>query len=160
LTFVQDCVISRMTELDTPPNAKTPWHLWAVGIPAVIWNAIGVMDFTMTVTRNSAYMSAFSEEQLNYFYSFPLWLLVVWGIAVIGAELGSLLLLLRQKLACKVFLISFVATCITMLHNYLFTNGYAIMGGIGAVIFSVVIFVIALLLLIYAKKLTKAGLLR
>ena len=78
-------------------HTQTPGHLWVIGSVAVLWNAMGLFDFVMTMTRNEAYLSGFTEEQLVYFYSFPGWVVALWGIAVIGGELGSVLLLARKS---------------------------------------------------------------
>ena len=47
---------------------KTPWHLWAVGIISLLWNAFGAFDYVMTKLKNPAYMAAFTPEQQAYFY--------------------------------------------------------------------------------------------
>lgn len=139
--------------------AKTPWHLWVVGIVTLLWNSMGVLDFVMTQTKNEAYMSEFTEEQLEFFYGFPMWLVIVWGIAVIGGLLGSLLLLLRNKLAFPVLAASLVAMVTTAIHNFAISNGLEIMGTLG-VIFTVVIFTIALLLVLYSARMKANGVLR
>ncbi|NNJ77956.1 MAG: hypothetical protein HKP19_01735, partial [Xanthomonadales bacterium] len=61
---------------------KTPFHLWLIGILAVLWNAIGAFDYTATQMQMDFYMSQFSEEQLAYFYGFPAWVDAAWAIAV------------------------------------------------------------------------------
>jgi len=50
---------------DTYHAAKTPApiHLWVMGILGAVWNAMGVMDYVMTLSRNKAYMSGFSPQQ-------------------------------------------------------------------------------------------------
>ncbi len=137
----------------------TPWHLWVIGIVTALWNAMGVLDFIMTVTKNEAYMSGFTQEQLDYFYGFPMWVVVIWAIAVFGSLLGSLMLLLRTKLAVAVFAISLLAMVSTAIYNFVFTNGLEIMGTGGA-IFTAIIFVVAALLVFYAVKMKQAGVLR
>ncbi len=57
---------------DTTQSAKTPWHLRVVGTVSLLWNSFGALDFTMTETRNAAYLKAFTAEQLAYFSGFPL----------------------------------------------------------------------------------------
>ena len=74
---------------ELPQNKETPWHLWIIGVLATLWNSIGVMDFTMTVTRNEAYMSSFTEAQLAYYYSFPIGIYLLWGLAVLSARITS-----------------------------------------------------------------------
>ena len=71
------------------PIIKTPFHLWIVGILAVLWNAIGAFDFIATQYKIESYMSQFTPEQLEYFYGFPLWMEVAWAVAVWGSLLAS-----------------------------------------------------------------------
>jgi hypothetical protein len=139
---------------------RTPWHLWAVGILAVLWNGMGAFDYLMTQTRNEGYMGQFTAEQLDYFYGFPAWVVAFWAIAVWGGVLGSILLLLRKKLAEPVFLVSFLAMVVTTIHNYVLSDGLEVMGGIGTLLFSAAIFVVALLLYLYARAMRDRGVLR
>jgi len=148
-----------MSDSELPQNKKTPWHLWIIGVLATLWNSIGVMDFTMTVTRNEAYMSSFTEAQLAYYYSFPIGIYLLWGLAVLSALMGSLLLLLRQKLACRLFGVSLVSLVITTGYNYGYADAFERGGGLPGLLFSVIIFMIAVLLVIYARAMKKKGLL-
>ena len=70
-----------MSAINTQP---TPWHLWAVGVVGLLWSAMGAMDYVMTQTHNEAYMSAFTPEQLAFFYGIPIWAVATWAIAVWG----------------------------------------------------------------------------
>ncbi len=146
-----------MTNPTPPSSASTPWHLWVVGGLSFLWNAGGAFDFLMTQTRNEAYMAAFTPEQLEYFYGFPLWAVFTWGIATWGSLLGSLLLLLRKGLAVSVFIASFVCLVLTSIQNFVLSDGLEI---IGAIIFSAAIFVIGLLLIVYARAMRAREVLR
>ena len=77
-------------------NVKAPVHLWIVGILALLWNAVGAFDYLATKLRLDFYMSQFTPEQLDYFYGFPTWMVAAWAVAVWGALLGSLGLLVRK----------------------------------------------------------------
>jgi hypothetical protein len=138
---------------------KAPWHLWLVGILAVLWNSVGVVDYVMTQLQNAAYMSAFTQVQLDYFYSQPMWVTISWGIAVWSSLIGSILLLMRKKISVGVFLLSIVGVVVTSVYSYGLSNGYEIMGGLFALIFSIMIFVIAVALYFYAKSMTNKGVL-
>lgn len=140
-------------------SLKTPWHLWVIGVVGILWNSMGVMDFVMTLSKNQDYMKAFTPEQIEFFYSFPGWLVVFWAIGVFGGLVGSLLLLFRSKLAVPVFGASLIAMVTTAIHNYGFDKMYE-MTGMGAAIFTAVIFVIALLLVIYSMAMQKRAVLR
>ena len=118
----------------------TPRHLWIVGIVALLWSLLGAMDYIMTETRNEAYMSQFTPEQLEFFYSFPAWLVAFWAIAVWGGVLGAVLLLMRKKLAVPILLVSLLCMVVTVIHNYGFAGGADIVGGVG-LFFSAVIFI-------------------
>ena len=141
------------------PAASVPWHLWAVGAVALLWNGIGAFDYTMTESRNAAYLAAFTPEQLAYFVSLPKWVVATWATGVWGGVLGSLLLLLRQCRAPQVFAVSLGGMAITFVHNYALSDGIRIMGG-GAVVFSIVIFTVGMALLVYARFMAKAQVLR
>jgi hypothetical protein len=137
---------------------KAPIHLWIVGVLALLWNAMGAWDYLATKLRLEAYMEGFTEEQLAYFYGFPSWVVAFWAIAVWGALLASVGLLLRRKWSVWVFGVSFVALVVTSIHNFGLSNGAEIMGSVG-VIFAVVIWIISILLLMYSCWLAKRGVL-
>ena len=136
-------------------TTATPWHLWAVGAVALLWNCIGAFDYTMTESRNAAYLAPFTPEQLAYFLALPKWVVATWATGVWGGVLGSLLLLLRQKRAQQVFAVSLTGMAATFFHNYILSDGIRIMGG-GAVLFSAVIFSFGAVLLAYARRMATA----
>lgn len=137
-------------------DTATPRHLWVVGVLSLLWNLFGAMDYLMTQTQNEAYMGQYTPEQLDFFYGFPAWLVAFWAIAVWGAVAGSILLLMRKRYAFHVFLVSFLCLVVTSIHNYGFAGATDIVGGAGLV-FSVIIFVVALGLVFYARNMTRRG---
>jgi hypothetical protein len=139
--------------------AKTPWHLWVVGVVSLLWNSVGAFDFVMTQTKNAAYMSGFTPAQREYYYGFPFWVVAAWGIAVWGGVLGSLLLLLRKCLAVLLFLSSVISMVLTDIYMFVLSGGREVMGGVGPLVFSAVIFVVGVLLLAYACSMRKRGVL-
>jgi hypothetical protein len=148
-----------MSEAPQSTRPRTPWHLWVVGIVALLWNAMGAFDYLMTQTKNEAYMSHFTPEQLDYFYGFPAWVVSAWAIAVWGGVLGSLLLLVRRGLAYGVFLVSFLGLAITTIHNFVLTPGLEVIGGVGPMVFSATIVLVAILLILYSRVQKKRGVL-
>lgn len=146
---------------DTPVQEtnKTPWHLWTVGIIGLLWSAMGAMDFVMTQSHNEAYMSAFTEQQLQFFYGFPVWVVIAWGIAVWGGVLGSLFLLMRKQISVLVYLASLVAMVITTIQNYGLSDGMQVMGDAFSLIFTGIIFAASMGLYLYAKAMQTKGVL-
>ena len=139
-------------------TTKAPLHLWIVGVLAVLWNAIGAFDYTATQLRIEAYMSAFTPEQLEYFYGFPAWAVAAWAFGVWGAFLGSIALLLRKSWAVWLFGASIAGLVFTTLHNFVLTDGAALMGP-GGIAFSAIIWAIALFLFFYARAMARRGVL-
>ena len=145
----------------TPPSIKAPWHLWLVGVISLLWNAMGALDFTMTQLNNEAYLKALTPEQLAYVHGFPMWSVIAWGIGTWGSFLGSVLLLFRRGFVANLFAASHFGAVLTNLYTYGLSDGMKIMhGGAGMVIFSAVIFVIAVLLFLYARAMRRRGVLR
>jgi hypothetical protein len=143
-----------------PPAVATPWHLWLVGVLALLWNSIGAFDYVMTETRNASYMSSFTPEQLAYFYGFPAWVVAAWALSVWGGVLGSVLLLLRRRWAVPVFAVSLATMAATFVYNYVLTDGLAIMGEVGGLAFTALIVVVGIARLLYARRLARIGVLR
>ena len=139
--------------------ARSPRHLWIVGILAILWNAIGCFDYVATQTRLESYMSQFTPEQLEYFYSFPAWAVSGWAIAVWSSLLGSISLLLRKNWAVTLFAIALAGMVVTSLYNFVLTDGIKMMGAGGAA-FTAVIWIIAIALFLYARAMAKRGVLR
>ena len=142
------------------PEAKpTPKHLWIIGIITLLWNMMGAYDYLMTQTRNETYMAQFEQAQLDYFYNFPTLVVVFWALAVWGSVLGSILLLIRKPLAVPVFMVSFGSMVITAIYNFGLSDGMEVMGATG-LIFTVVIFIVALGLVLYSRAMRLRGVLK
>ena len=139
-------------------DGKTPVHLWVVGVLALLWNLMGAFDYLATQMQLEFYMSQFTDAQLEYFYSFPKLMTACWAFATWGAVAGSIGLLLRKKWAVWAFAVSCAGMVFTTIYNFGLTNGAEIMGS-GAIIFSVVIWVIAFFLLYYSWSQAKKGVL-
>lgn len=137
---------------------QVPVHLWVVGVVSLLWNAMGCFDYLATKLQLDFYMSQFTEAQLEYFYSFPAWMSVFWALGVWGALLGSLALLFRSRWAVGLFAVSLVGMIASTVYTVFLSDGLEVMGTGGA-IFSAVIFVIGVLLLVYARRMHARGVL-
>ncbi len=140
-------------------TTKTPVHLWIVGVLAVLWNAMGAFDYSATQLKLEFYMAQFTQEQLDYFYAFPAWMDAAWAIAVWSSLLGSLALLLRKSWAVWLFGLAILGLAISTVYNFVLSNGAEMMGS-GAVMFTAVIWVIAVVLFFYARAMAKRGVLQ
>jgi hypothetical protein len=141
-------------------RAATPWHLWVVGVIALLWNCVGAFDYSMTELRNPSYLKAFTPEQLAYFYGFPKWAVATWALSVWGGVLGSVALLFRKRWAVPIFALSLVTMTLTFFYNFALTNGVAVMGGAEALLVPALVLVVGVALLAYARLLSRKGILR
>ncbi len=149
-----------MTEASAAHAWRAPRHLWVIGGLALLWNAMGAMDFVMTQTRNASYLSGFTPAQLAFFYSLPAWVIATWALGVWGGVLGSLLLLFRRRVAVWAFFASLAGMVATTIRNYVLSNGMDVIGDAFSLAFTAVIFLVALGLLLYARAMRARGALR
>jgi len=139
-------------------RVKTPVHLWIVGVLALLWNLVGAFDYLATQFELEFYMSRFSDEQLAYFNGFPAWAVAGWAFAVWAALAGSIGLLLRKSWSLWAFVIALAGLAVSTIYNLGMSSGIDMMDP-GAVVFTVVIWIIAIFLVVYAKTQAKAGVL-
>lgn len=138
-------------------QANTPWHLWAIGILSLCWNAIGAYDYVMSVSLNAEYLK--TPEMAALIKSFPLWATSAWALGVWGSVLGSLLLLIRSRWAATVFLVSIAGALVTFVYDYTLH----LPAGADTTMNKVIPLVILILIVAqwyYAKRMTDAGVLR
>lgn len=140
-------------------SSATPVHLWIVGVLALLWNLLGAFDYLATQLRWEAYMSQLTPEQLDYFYGFPSWAVAAWACAVWFGLAGAVGLLLRRAWSVWAFAISLAGLALSTLYNFGLSEGAEIMGT-GGVVFTVVIWILSIFLLLYARGQARAGVLR
>ncbi len=137
---------------------KAPWHLWAVGIISLLWNAMGGVDYTMSHMHNAAYMAQMTPEQIAWFNGFPIWATSCWAFGVWGAIAGSILLLLRSRHAVSVFGISLIGFIGSHIYQFASQAPAGLNTGTGT-IFAALLALVAVALLLYARAMQRKGLL-
>jgi hypothetical protein len=122
--------MSETLEQNAGPASRTPWHLWVVGVVALLFNSIGAFDFAMNQIQGSSYLAAagMTPAQVEHYQEMPAWMILVWAVGVWGAFLASVLLLLRRRLAFATFAVSLAAFLVSLVYTYVLTDGGAIMG--------------------------------
>ena len=109
---------------------KAPWHVWLIGVFALLFNSIGLFDFAMSMVQGAEYQASagMTPAQIAHYQEMPTWMTIVWAVGVFGAFLASILLLVRKKLAWPVFVVSLVAFLVSLHYTYVLTGGGAVMG--------------------------------
>lgn len=147
-------------------RAKTPWHLWVLGIVSLIWFAGGANDYVMTKTANAAYLGMAADSMgvsvdliLDYFNGYPVWATVCWALGVWGAVAGSLLLLLRIRFAFHAFAVSLIGLAGSTIYTFM-SDIPPEFATTGQLVFTVLIWASVIGMAAYANAMTKAAVLR
>lgn len=157
-----------MTDDTTTASGGTPWHLWLVGILALLWNGYGCYDYLMTKMQGETYLrtaaesmgwdAAQSDAFVAYYNSMPAWMSAVWAIGVWGGLAGALLLLLRNKLATPVFMVSLLAFVLSLVNTYVLSDAPDFV--MSMIWMQGLIFAACVFFVWYARMMTRNGVLR
>ena len=141
-------------------GGRAPWHLWAVGIVAVLWNGLGALDYTMTQVQGDAWLAQMEPSQtlLDWYHGLPAWYDAAWAIGVWGGLLGGLLLLLRRTWATALFALSLLGWAAGAVYAFALSNGMEAMGGYWPV--QIIHLVLGALFVWYALRMGSRGVLR
>ena len=146
-------------------SARTPAHLWIVGILSLMWNCFGAYDYTMTRTRNVEYLASSMpgvdpNAALAWIDAMPLYAQVGWGLGVWMALLGSILLLIRSRWAVWSFGLSLLGAIVSLGYQLALAPPLPKAGGLVSTIIPLVIIAIALFLFLYARAMAQKDVLR
>lgn len=145
-----------MNEATFGGRTGTPWHLWVIGVLTLLFNAMGVLSYTMTMLGRLAELGM-TPDQIAFMNSYPAWANALWALGVWGAFAGSALVLLRSKLAVAAMLAALVGLIGTTVYNYALIE---VPANMQAPALDVAIWAVTLLLLFYARRMAAAGVLR
>jgi hypothetical protein len=95
----------------------TPKYFWAASVLALLWNGLGTVLWGGTSFMPDQFLEGMPAAHRQYVGSLPVWSTLTWGLGVVGGAIGSVLLLLRNRLAVPAFAISlFGAVANTMVY--------------------------------------------
>ena len=141
-------------------SVRTPWHLWVVGVLTSVWNGFGALDYTMTQTRNEAWMAQLTPDQVAWLDQAPLVAHASWAFGVWGALAGSLLLLARSRHAVTAFIVSLAGLAVNTGYQLMTPMPSGHMDSATMIAFHGLIWVVAIALLVYALWMRRRGVLR
>ncbi len=137
--------------MNTTLKTKPPIWFWIVCVVALVWNAMGVMQYLGQTYQTESFRAQYTSEQLELISNTPAWAIAAFAIAVFGGILASIALVLRKKAAYPLFVISLAGVVVQMIHNLFVVNSVDIYGPF-AVIMTGMIIVFSLLFLWFSKK--------
>lgn len=140
--------------MTTPTKPATSF--WVISIVLLIWNLLGVMAYIMHVTMTPETLQALPEDQRALYTDTPVWATAAFAIAVWFSALGSVLLLLRKKLATPVFMLAFAGIVVQMIHSLFISNSIEVYGP-GGMVMPVMVIIIGAYLIWYSRNATAKG---
>lgn len=131
---------------------KRPAWFWVVAVLALLWNLVGVAMAWMQYSMTPEQLAQLPEAQRSLHQAMPGWLWAVDFVAVLAGTLGSLLLLMGRRLASPVLWLSLVA--VIVLFGYCLFPGrmLEVLGAAQALPMPVLVTVIAVLLVWFARR--------
>jgi hypothetical protein len=97
-------------------TGKVHWSFWLIGALALIWNAMGVMNFFAQM--DPQVLATYPQSHRSLIETQPIWSKAGFILSVFGGAIGALLLLLKKPMAYYAFIISLAGTILVMIHTF------------------------------------------
>lgn len=123
---------------------------WVITILALFWNIFGLFQFFVEMTLTEEMLAQYPQDIQNFMHHAPTWFICAFGIAVFAGALGSLALVLRRKLSQYLLLLSCLAVVAMTYYDFMVQKDVVINLEFGTM--PVIVFVIAVLLLLFARN--------
>ena len=104
---------------------------WVISSIALVWNLMGVFNYLDQAFMTDKILETLPKEQQILYQDISAWVTAAFAIAVFSGTLGSLLLLLKKKIATTFFIISFLGIVGQMSYGLLIdqnSDSYGPMG--------------------------------
>lgn len=145
-----------MSEIITENDAGTPWHLWVVGVLSLLWNAAGAYTI---MTAQAGRLQGINPDEAAYYAAQAPWFVALTDIALLSAITAAVALLLRSRWAVPLYMLSIV--CIAVTAGYDLAAGTSRMfANNGALVATLLIWILAALQWWYAAAMRRKGVLR
>jgi hypothetical protein len=143
---------------DSGPAARPGLVFWIVAGVAMLWNAFGGYDYTMSHLQGEPYyrQMGMTDEMIAYMGTYPSWMHAIWAIGVWGSVAGSVLLLLRSRWATHAFGVSILGAIGSLGYTFASPDGVRLFG----LMMPGIIIAICAGLIWYSQRMAKAGVLR
>jgi len=94
---------------------KTHWSVWVLGGISLVWHLMGCANYLWQATMSPDTLVTLTEGQRAIIENRPAWATGAFAIAVFGGAIGSILLLLRKRLALVFFVIALIGVIVSMI---------------------------------------------
>ncbi len=130
---------------------KPPVWFWIVSVLALLWNLIGVVNYLGNAFMKEAIKAEMTPEQVQLMENTPAWVTAAFAIAVWFGAAGCIGLLLRKKWAKSALGLSLIGVLVQTGYGFFMTNASEVYGQAQAVIIPLMVIVIAIFLIFFAR---------
>ena len=134
--------------------SKLPKGFKAIAIIAILWNIMGVYSYFYHIYMPAEEIAKLSEPEQLLYKNIPKWKTIVFFIATVGGLVGSILLLLKQRFATTVLILSLIGIVVSFYYDFFKTNLLEVYGN-ASIGFPALVTIIGILLVWYSKKMEK-----
>ncbi len=137
--------------------SRAPFWFLAATVGGIAWNVFGAVQFAGAVaaTEDSLIASGLTAEQAAVMTGYPVWMTFAFALGVFGGLAGSVLLLLRLRIAQPVLAVSLVAYVALWIGDAIH-GVFAAIGLPQIVILTIVVAIAAALLLLSRHPVARA----
>ena len=132
-------------------TTKPPVWFWIVSVLALLWNLMGVMNYLGSTFMKEAMKAEMTPEQVNLMESTPSWVTAAFAIAVWFGAAGCIGLLLRKKWAKSALGMSLIGILVQTGYGFFMTNATEVYGQTEAFIIPLMVIVIGIFLIFFAR---------
>jgi len=141
----------------TESNQLLKWHK-PIALLAIVWNLLGVGSYLMHAYMSDEAIAQLPENQQALYVNIPAWYTAAFAIAVFAGAIGSILLLLKKKLASPVLILSLLGIIVQMYYNLFISKSMEVYGP-GSMVMPILIILVGIFLVWYSNKLKAEGVL-
>jgi len=133
------------------PTTKPPVWFWIVSVLALLWYLMGVMNYLGSTFMKEAIKAEMTPEQVTLMESTPAWVTAAFAIAVWFGAAGCIGLLLRKKWAKSALGMSLIGVLVQTGYGFFMTNATEVYSQTEAIIIPLMVIVIAIFLIFFAR---------
>lgn len=128
---------------------KVPMSFWIIAVIFLLWNLMGVASFFAHTFITEEAKALLPQAERELYGEYPMWVTIIFAIAVFAGFLGAIGLVLRKKWSKLFFIISLSAIIPQMIHNIFFTSSIEVYGVVQASVMPIMVAIFGVFLVWY-----------
>lgn len=126
------------------------WTFWLIAVLALLWYAMTALNFF--IQMDPEVLAKMPESHRLIVEGRPVWATFGFALAAVAGVMGCVALLLRKAIAIRLFVISFVGVCVTMIHTIIVAFSKGAFSGSDIMMMIIAPILVALLLIVFAMR--------